>query len=212
MFLLLCFLFGLTAFADISWLRLIDFIGASTLKFIRYIGGESVGAVQKAVELNKNKKESIAEKAKALVNVPALVDLRLNSDKSADQEPEDAILIDEELRKNGKTKQKSGNRKLKKVEPVMSEAILADSEPVSRSGKKQKGSRYQGKVTGTLPGINVLDLPKHSQTRGFTDDYLEKMSRLLEEKLKDFGVIAEVVGVCPGPVITRFEIQPCSRC
>ena len=34
------------------------------------------------------------------------------------------------------------------------------------------------------------------------------MSRLLELKLKDFGVIAEVVAVQPGPVVTRFEIQP----
>jgi S-DNA-T family DNA segregation ATPase FtsK/SpoIIIE len=34
------------------------------------------------------------------------------------------------------------------------------------------------------------------------------MSRLLELKLKDFGITAEVVAVYPGPVITRFEIQP----
>ena len=34
------------------------------------------------------------------------------------------------------------------------------------------------------------------------------MSRLLEEKLADFGVSVEVVEVNPGPVITRFEIKP----
>ena len=34
------------------------------------------------------------------------------------------------------------------------------------------------------------------------------MSRLLERKLFDFGVKVEVVAVSPGPVITRFEIQP----
>ena len=37
---------------------------------------------------------------------------------------------------------------------------------------------------------------------------LEHLSRLLEEKLGDFGVSVEVVEVNPGPVITRFEIQP----
>ena len=36
----------------------------------------------------------------------------------------------------------------------------------------------------------------------------ESLSRLLELKLKDFGVVAEVVAVYPGPVVTRFEIQP----
>ena len=34
------------------------------------------------------------------------------------------------------------------------------------------------------------------------------MSRLVELKLRDFGVEAEVVAVQPGPVITRFELRP----
>ncbi len=34
------------------------------------------------------------------------------------------------------------------------------------------------------------------------------MSRLVEIKLKDFGVDAEVVAVHPGPVVTRFEMRP----
>ncbi|HQQ75514.1 MAG TPA: DNA translocase FtsK, partial [Pseudomonadales bacterium] len=44
--------------------------------------------------------------------------------------------------------------------------------------------------------------------RGYSQDSVEAMSRLLEIKLQDFGVSAEVVSVQPGPVITRFEIQP----
>src|SRR5690625_6728211 len=34
------------------------------------------------------------------------------------------------------------------------------------------------------------------------------MSKLLELKLKDFNIDIEVVEVQPGPVVTRFEIQP----
>ena len=44
--------------------------------------------------------------------------------------------------------------------------------------------------------------------RGYSADELESLSRLLELKLKDFNVVAEVVAVYPGPVVTRFEIQP----
>jgi S-DNA-T family DNA segregation ATPase FtsK/SpoIIIE len=47
-----------------------------------------------------------------------------------------------------------------------------------------------------------------SKQRGFSAEALEAMSRLLEIKLRDFGVEATVVSVLPGPVITRFEIQP----
>ena len=60
----------------------------------------------------------------------------------------------------------------------------------------------------TVPSVSLLD-PAELQTEiGYTAQQLEDMSRLLEVKLKDFGVIVEVVEVNPGPVITRFEIQP----
>ncbi len=61
---------------------------------------------------------------------------------------------------------------------------------------------------GEMPALGLLDTPDHSQPKGYSAESLEGMSRLLELKLKDFGVDAEVVAVHPGPVITRFEIQP----
>ncbi|OQX39034.1 MAG: cell division protein FtsK [Oceanospirillales bacterium LUC14_002_19_P2] len=63
-------------------------------------------------------------------------------------------------------------------------------------------------VEGTLPAVSLLDAPDHSRKKGYSEESLQGMSRLLELKLKDFGVDAEVVAVHPGPVITRFEIQP----
>ena len=59
-----------------------------------------------------------------------------------------------------------------------------------------------------LPSLDLLDAPELQQQQGYSEDELEQMSRLLESKLKDFGVLAEVVEVNPGPVITRFELQP----
>ena len=59
-----------------------------------------------------------------------------------------------------------------------------------------------------IPSINILDEAEEQTEQGYTAEQLEAMSRLLEVKLKDFGVVVEVVEVNPGPVITRFEIQP----
>ncbi|MGB0733162.1 MAG: DNA translocase FtsK 4TM domain-containing protein, partial [Pontibacterium sp.] len=59
-----------------------------------------------------------------------------------------------------------------------------------------------------LPSLDLLDPPSLNSSAGYSSQELEDMSRLLEAKLKDFNVIAEVVEVNPGPVITRFEIQP----
>ena len=58
-----------------------------------------------------------------------------------------------------------------------------------------------------LPPLSLLDPPQQSKS-GYTDAELETLSRLLEVKLADFNISVEVVAVHPGPVITRFELQP----
>ncbi len=58
-----------------------------------------------------------------------------------------------------------------------------------------------------IPPLALLDDPK-PQPKGYSDETLETLSRQIEFKLKDFRIDAEVVGAYPGPVITRFEVQP----
>jgi len=59
-----------------------------------------------------------------------------------------------------------------------------------------------------LPSLSLLDDPPADADREVSKDELLARSKLLEEKLADFGVEASVVQVHPGPVITRFEIEP----
>jgi S-DNA-T family DNA segregation ATPase FtsK/SpoIIIE len=61
---------------------------------------------------------------------------------------------------------------------------------------------------GGLPPLALLDMADKSKRKGYSTEALEGLSRLLEIKLLDFGIEAKVVEVHPGPVITRFEIQP----
>ncbi|MBN8431537.1 DNA translocase FtsK 4TM domain-containing protein [Microbulbifer salipaludis] len=77
-----------------------------------------------------------------------------------------------------------------------------------RAVKEKQGELFKGPVTGTLPALSLLDAADTNKKAGFSREALEALSRLLELKLKDFGVVAEVVSVLPGPVVTRFEIQP----
>ncbi|MCC6075574.1 DNA translocase FtsK 4TM domain-containing protein [Pseudomonas sp. MAHUQ-58] len=62
-------------------------------------------------------------------------------------------------------------------------------------------------LAGTLPPLSLLD-PPQAKPNSFSPEALEATSRLLEIKLKEFGVEVQVVAAYPGPVITRFEIQP----
>jgi DNA segregation ATPase FtsK/SpoIIIE, S-DNA-T family len=58
-----------------------------------------------------------------------------------------------------------------------------------------------------LPPLDLLDDPG-TQEPSYSAEALEAMSRLVELKLKDFGVEVDVVAVHPGPVVTRFEMRP----
>src|SRR5699024_4894729 len=60
---------------------------------------------------------------------------------------------------------------------------------------------------GELPPLSLLDEPAE-QGPGYSEETLEVLSRQVELKLKDFRIEAKVVGVYPGPVITRFELEP----
>ncbi|TPH12821.1 DNA translocase FtsK [Litorilituus lipolyticus] len=57
-----------------------------------------------------------------------------------------------------------------------------------------------------MPSIDLLDRPDKAQNP-VNQEELEQVSRLVEAKLLDFGVKAQVVSVYPGPVITRFELD-----
>ena len=85
--------------------------------------------------------------------------------------------------------------------------------PLSEIHKQDTGTsqtEQHGKVTKhkNLPPLSLLDPPNVSLNPTITSEELTNLSQLLEAKLLDFGVIAEVVEVNPGPVITRIEIRP----
>ncbi|MDA7852379.1 DNA translocase FtsK 4TM domain-containing protein [Porticoccaceae bacterium] len=86
-----------------------------------------------------------------------------------------------------------------KAKPVVSKRIERE---------KQQTLFEDSEVVGSLPPINLLDPADNNTNTGYSADSLEHLSRLLEHKLLDFGIKADVVEVLPGPVVTRFEIQP----
>ena len=81
-------------------------------------------------------------------------------------------------------------------------------EKSERVEREKQRPLFNTPVVGSLPPLNLLDPVNDSHKKGFSAEALEALSRLLEHKLKDFGVVAEVTEVLPGPVVTRFEIQP----
>ncbi len=105
----------------------------------------------------------------------------------------------EEVRKH---RQKTATRTPPKIEPVMQ--VLEKSERVE---KERQVPLFEPPAATEVPPLSLLDEPP-DRVAVYSEEALDAMSRLVELKLRDFGVEVEVVSVHPGPVVTRFELQP----
>jgi len=93
---------------------------------------------------------------------------------------------------------------------IIAEPIKKKPAPSPRVEKEKQPSLFDSlePAEGSLPPLSLLDPADVRSDKGYSKESLEGLSRLLELKLKDFGIDVEVVSVQPGPVVTRFEIQP----
>ncbi len=162
------FLFGMTIFTDLSWLRLMDRLGAGAIKAFNT---SREWIIQRVDQFRDRREREKAVEARKLV-------------------------IEEHVEKEKK-------RKPPKIKP-----LKPKPETSERVEKEKQQPLFDAPITGELPPLTLLDPEQKDPSRGYSAEALEALSKLLELKLADFGVTAEVTAVYPGPVITRFEIQP----
>jgi len=106
-------------------------------------------------------------------------------------------------------------RKVDAVQRARREPVHIEPPPAPVIEKSDRAKREQqiplfhgtGGDESGIPPLSLLDDPK-PQTRGYSEETLETLSRQIEFKLKDFRIDVQVVGAYPGPVITRFEMEP----
>ncbi len=89
-----------------------------------------------------------------------------------------------------------------KIEPAMTSVPRSE-----RAEKERQSHLFEVHGDSTLPPLALLDDAPPAQ-ESVAVDTLEFTSRLIEKKLSDFGVEAKVVAAYPGPVVTRYEIEP----
>ncbi|WP_287739976.1 DNA translocase FtsK [Diaphorobacter sp.] len=88
------------------------------------------------------------------------------------------------------------------IEPVLSDVVQS-----TRVVKERQKPLFSEMPDSNLPQVDLLDAAQARQET-VSSETLEMTSRLIEKKLKDFGVDVTVVAAMPGPVITRYEIEP----
>ncbi|UVE19723.1 DNA translocase FtsK [Pseudomonas sp. LS44] len=192
------FLFGLTVFTDLSWFKVMDLTGKITLDLAELIQN----AANRWWSARVERKQLVAQlrevdKRVSEVAAPVVPDRREQA-----RVKERLIEREEALSKHMTEREKRPPVTITPPEPA--KAI----EPSKRVQKEKQAPLFvDSAVEGTLPPISILDRAEKKQ-KSFSPESLEAMSRLLEIKLKEFGVEVIVESVHPGPVITRFEIQP----
>ncbi|MEG5263674.1 DNA translocase FtsK 4TM domain-containing protein [Pseudomonas sp. JDS28PS106] len=202
------FLFGLTVFTDLSWFKVMDVTGKITLDLFELLQG----AVHRWWTARSERRQMAAQL------------------RAFDRDDEDVMAPAAPRREPAKVREtpKIKERPTEREEPVIRSAPVLDKpmpavipptpapvavarppEPAKRavSLAKPAPTAVDSAVEGTLPPISILD-PAEKKQLNYSPESLAAVGNLLEIKLKEFGVEVTVDSIHPGPVITRYEIQP----
>ncbi len=98
-------------------------------------------------------------------------------------------------------------KRLEVHEPVRIEPPLPPIPKSPRVEREKQVPLFENLPDSPLPPLQLLDEPEKALAQMSTET-LEFTSRLIEKKLLDFGVEVKVIAAYPGPVITRYEIEP----
>jgi DNA segregation ATPase FtsK/SpoIIIE, S-DNA-T family len=175
--LLTSFLVGITFATGLSWLRLMDKTGRTILKFLRASQRGLIQAKQRLIRWHQARQLS-----RTVISTPKKEPvLRLPKPKSAPA----PVPLEEEVPSISE-----------KIRVIRRKNTVAQQVPLFNQGPD-----------GPMPSLSLLDIPAHKEEAIYSEEALHEMSRLVESKLADFNVEAQVVAVHPGPVITRYELQ-----
>jgi S-DNA-T family DNA segregation ATPase FtsK/SpoIIIE len=181
------FFSGLTLYTHISWVKLMEIVGRNTLVF-----------------------SMLCYKETALLweRITARKEVTYENEQTNAEPKGIASVTRFEIPEPAKPKVKAKQAPVitfaeSTPEVIIPEQLLAQA-VVS---KKVQTDLFKDVEPGALPDSELLDLRSVS-VHSYSNDELEDMSRLVEQSLQDFNVVVEVTAVLPGPVITRFEMQP----
>ena len=142
----------------------------------------------------------VAEKVgEGIVNAVTLA--RLRQEAKRDRKAGEVAAVKRE------NKVERGRVKIEEHEPVQIVPQVTTVPTSERVEKERQQPLFAEMPDSTLPPLALLDAPAAVQET-VSADTLEFTSRLIEKKLKDFGVEVSVVAAYPGPVVTRYEIEP----
>lgn len=193
------FLAGVSLHTRLSWLALIDGMGHVVLQSIDWLG-----------QLFR----SVLAAGSAASEPPA-------PESAGNREKRERVPVN---RKSGAQAERSAREAQEPQQPRETRPVIVASPPAPPPVPAKPAADRESVATpsnqsarapqpvdlanpGQLPPLELLN-DTAPGVRSYSDEALEQMSELVESILADFGVQVRVTEVHPGPVITRFEVQP----
>jgi S-DNA-T family DNA segregation ATPase FtsK/SpoIIIE len=189
------FLCGITLFSGLSWVGLSNALGQVTIGIftwaLGWLEGKREGRTLKRHQRDAQAFTKIVDEESEAEEEEEPLSVNKRQRRSRIEFPTairlDPVILDlSGVEKNNTVSQRA---------PIRSKSIALKTHINNRS------------IKHGLPSLELLDLPEAPSTRNYSPQTLEAMSREVELRLKDFGVIVQVVAAHPGPVVTRFEMQ-----
>ncbi|WEZ86854.1 DNA translocase FtsK 4TM domain-containing protein [Pseudomonas sp. NyZ480] len=208
------FLFGLTVFTDLSWFKVMDMTGKITLDLFELVQG----AANRWWEARNERKRLVAqlrEVDEPVFDVAPMAAEKREPAKPQQPQPqpqpqprERSVERDETPIRPVLAREPAVSREQPTAPVIIAPTPAKPAEPSKRVMKEKQAPLFvDSAVEGTLPSISILD-PAEQKKIEYSPESLAGVGQLLEIKLKEFGVEVSVDSIHPGPVITRYEIQP----
>ena len=194
------FLCGMTLFTGLSWLAVSDSLGKGAWNIMGFFIN-----VMRERDSNSNKIKKTSKNLKQKYNY---------AQDNIDDDENEAIDNSEdenEEEDDGENKISSKNKTKKMNLPFLRDRLepIFMEQPVVKTKIRKTALKtyYKTVLKAGLPSLDLLDAPEIKKERNYSVQGLELMSREVEARLKDFGILVQVVAAHPGPVVTRFEMQ-----
>ena len=216
------FLFGLTVFTDLSWFKVMDLTGKITLDLFELFSGAAsrwwtaraerrqlVAQLREVDEpiYEREPKASSRREPKAEPRIEPRAEPSIES-RPKERPVERAPVIAAAVAPVAAAARPAVSERAVSAPVIMPPAAAKPVEPSKRVQQEKQAPLFvDSAVEGTLPPISILDPVEKKQVQ-YSPESLAGVGQLLEIKLKEFGVEVTVDSIHPGPVITRYEIQP----
>ncbi len=205
-------LIGLTLFSGFSWLGLFDVLGGGLFSLFAWLGGRRDSAENDAPALESRPDEGLAGLVADTAEDKMYAPLTRyddvppwDADRTRTNAGDDDWMDDEADEVGQSVEVPTAPVPVSRPIPVLSPV----PSPTPALGEKRppvRLARASVHAVAMLPDISLLDPPR-VRIGGYSAETLNSMSRLIEERLQEYGVQVRVVLAQPGPVITRFELE-----